>query len=173
MIDSTDLSPRLTAVFDIKGDGKMLITGSASRLYNVVPLEVINSYLLDEWNGFNAIDISLFIPGAGYVSPLGSLRPGQYWDYVDQGLIPEPDIEAYYRDEAIVGFEWQFSQNWAFSGQGDLVGARQPDGLDPAAGPQRPDLHPDRPALGLSGYAAGARVRGPGGGSAGRQSRAR
>jgi hypothetical protein len=119
VIDSTDLSPRLTAVFDIKGDGKMLITGSASRLYNVVPLEVINSYLLDEWNGFNAQDIFLFNPATnGYTIPIGSARPGAYWSYVDQGLIPEPDIEAYYRDEAIVGFEWQFSQNWAFSAKG-------------------------------------------------------
>jgi hypothetical protein len=25
----------------------------------------------------------------------------------------DPDIEAYYKDEAILGWEWQFSQNWA------------------------------------------------------------
>ncbi len=52
-------------MYDIKGDGKMLITGSASRLYTVYPLEIINAYLLDGWNGFNAYDIFLFVPGAG------------------------------------------------------------------------------------------------------------
>ena len=134
VIDSTDPSPRLTAVYDIKGDGKMLLTGAASRLYTVFPLEMVNSYLLDEWNGFNAQDIFLFIPGAGYVLPIGSARPGAFWSFVDQGLVPDPDIKPYYRDEAIVGFEWQFSTNWAFSAKGiwwelgDLVGSTRQRG---------------------------------------------
>ena len=118
VIDSTDPSPRFTGVFDVKGDGKMLITGTAARLYTVYPLETINAYLLDGWNGFNAYDIFLFIPGAGYVFPQGQVRPGRFWDYVDAGQIPEPEIDPYYRDEGVLGFEWQFSNNWAFSAKG-------------------------------------------------------
>ena len=34
------------------------------------------------------------------------------WDLDDAGVI-NTDIEAYYKDEAILGYEWQFSQNWA------------------------------------------------------------
>jgi hypothetical protein len=134
VIDSTDPSPRLTAVYDIKGDGKMLITGAASRLYTVFPLEIVNTYLLDRWNGFNARNLFLFVPGAGYVLPIGTERPGTYWSYVDSGAIPEPDIKPYYRDEAILGFEWQFSSNWAFSAKGiwwelgDLVGSTRQRG---------------------------------------------
>jgi hypothetical protein len=117
VIDSTDPSPRFTGVYDVKGDGKMLITGTAARLYTVYPLETINAYLLDGWNGFNAYDIFALGPN-GYTVPSGTVRPGRFWDYVDGGLIPEPDIDPYYRDEAVLGFEWQFSSNWAFSAKG-------------------------------------------------------
>ena len=117
VIDSQDLSPRFTGVYDVKGDGRMLFTLSAGRYYTHIPQEMVNSFLLDEWNGFNAEDRYFYVAPFGYVFPIGSVRPGRLWDLHDQGVI-NVDIDPYGRDEAVIGFEWQFSDNWAFSAKG-------------------------------------------------------
>jgi hypothetical protein len=50
------------------------------------------------------------------------------WDMVDQGIF-DIDIEPYYRDEMVLGYEWQFSNNWSVDAKGiwwridDLIGA--------------------------------------------------
>ena len=36
----------------------------------------------------------------------------------DAGVIPPIDLDPYYKDEVILGFEWQFSRNWAFDAKG-------------------------------------------------------
>lgn len=138
VIDSVDFSPRVSAVWDIKADGKQLITFSAGRYHTHIPQETVNTFLLDGWNGFNAEDrfqwnwLNMFfgLPGAytgllAHGSSLGcldaqacggsfaSFRPGTMWDYHDLGVI-NIDIEPYGRDEWVLGYEWQFSDNWAF-----------------------------------------------------------
>ena len=48
----------------------------------------------------------------GYTRSLGFVLPGLQYDLVDRGVF-DSDMEAYYKDEAILGWEWQFSRNWA------------------------------------------------------------
>ncbi|HUP24940.1 MAG TPA: TonB-dependent receptor, partial [Thermoanaerobaculia bacterium] len=113
VIDSADFSPRATAVYDVKGNGRMLFNASAGRYHTHIPQELINTYLLDEWNGFNAHDRFFYIAAlGGYVFPIGGVRPGAMWDLVDQGVL-DVEIDPYGRDELILGWEWQFSDNWA------------------------------------------------------------
>ena len=114
VIDSQDFSPRATMVYDVKGNGKMLFNLSAGRYHTHIPQELINTYLLDEWNGFNAHDRLFYVPALGnYVAPIGGVRPGEFWDLVDSGVLTDIDIDPYGRDELILGWEWQFTDNWA------------------------------------------------------------
>jgi hypothetical protein len=113
VIDSADLSPRATAVYDVSGNGRMLFSLSAGRYHTHIPQELINTYLLDRWNGFNAHDRFFYVAAlGGYRFPIGGTRPGAMWKLVDQGVL-DIDIDPYGRDEVILGWEWQFSNNWA------------------------------------------------------------
>ena len=166
VIDSSDLSPRFTAVFDVKGDGRMLFNVSAGRYYTHIPQEMVNSFLLDGWNGFNGEDryfwlgpengtlpqsfglssdtnvlciLQLFGP-CGYGIPIAAVRPGRLWELVDQGNL-NVDIEPYGRDDVVLGFEWQFSDNWALSAKGiywqtfnQITSQEQLDPFAPCAG---------------------------------------
>jgi hypothetical protein len=63
----------------------------------------------------------------GYSRLLRSFRPGEQFQLAKQGLLPAIDLEPYYKDEIIAGFEWQVSQNWAFDAKaiywelGDMI----------------------------------------------------
>jgi hypothetical protein len=107
----------------------MLFNVSAGRYHTHIPQELINTYLLDEWNGFNAHDRFFYVAAlGGYRFPIGGVRPGEMWDLVDQGVF-DVEIDPYGRDELILGWEWQFSDNWATKVRGiawetfDQIGA--------------------------------------------------
>ncbi len=135
VMDSTDISPRLSLSYDLSGDGSKLISFFAGRSYNQLPQQAINEYLQDQFNGYNGYERRLFLDCAfincgfgtgafpaplGYSVPgssLGFIRPGGQWDLVDAGVF-QSDIEPYHKDEAILGYEWQFSRNWAFDAKG-------------------------------------------------------
>ena len=131
VMDSTDISPRASMSYDIKGDGRQLITASAGRSFHQLPQEAVHEYMLDQFNGYNGYERRLYCSptnsflgnagflgntcrntGVGYTSTLGFVLPGVHWDLVDAGVF-DSDIEAYHKDEAILGYEWQFSRNWA------------------------------------------------------------
>ncbi|HVS63097.1 MAG TPA: TonB-dependent receptor, partial [Thermoanaerobaculia bacterium] len=133
VMDSTDVSPRVSVAYDISGDGRRLITGYVGRSYHQLPQQAINEYLQDQFNGYNGYERRLFldcayvacVPAAptlrfplplGYGFSLGFIRPGFMWDLVDAGVF-ESDLEPYHKNEAILGYEWQFSRNWAFDGK--------------------------------------------------------
>ena len=66
--------------------------------------------------------------GVGYNFPFRSFRPGEQFDLAEQGILdPEVDLDPYFKDEIIAGFEWQVSNNWAFDGKaiywelGDII----------------------------------------------------
>ena len=70
------------------------------------------------------------LPGCdsiGYNFLLRSFRPGEQFRLAEEGLLPEIDLDPYYKDEIIVGFEWQATQNWAFDAKalywelGDMI----------------------------------------------------
>ncbi len=56
------------------------------------------------------------------------MRPGTLFQLRRQGLI-DVDIEPYHRDEYVLGYEWQFTSNWALDVKGiywevdDLIGS--------------------------------------------------
>ena len=54
-------------------------------------------------------------------------RPGEQLRLAERGLIPELDLDPYFKDEIIAGFEWQVTRNWAFDAKaiywelGDMI----------------------------------------------------
>jgi hypothetical protein len=112
VFSSTDLSPRATAVYDVNADGRLLIKATAGRYYAQIPQDIINADLSVLPNGTNAFDefgwnpatllydrfLRRFVPGAATVV---------------NGL-----EDAYHKDEATLGVEWQFTDVWAFEARG-------------------------------------------------------
>ncbi|REJ86226.1 MAG: hypothetical protein DWQ30_00995 [Acidobacteria bacterium] len=165
VIDQLTWSPRFNMVYDVKGDGRQLITFNTGRFFVQTPQYLANSALQEGWNGAsNTYDLFMhaysaapalsflpttaacgFLAGLGlpigfpqgaYCFRLGSVRPGGLFDLVDSGLF-QLDIEPYHRDEVVIGYEWQFSDNWAFDAKGiywridNLIGTtlqRDPNG---------------------------------------------
>ncbi len=148
VVDSTNWAPRLSASYDVKGDGRMLFSVNAGRYFAQLNQQWINEHLMDQWNGYQGFDSYLFcdpidvalttaiFPGAlpgcekgvGYNYVFQFQRPGQYWDLVDAGVLNN-DIKPYHKDEIILGFEWQFSNNWVLDSKaifwelGNQIGA--------------------------------------------------
>ncbi len=154
VIDNFTLSPRFNAVYDIKGDGRQLITFNTGRFFVQTPQFLVNANLQEDWTGAsNTSDLRMHIssltpafhnlpvelacnivgqtsntPYGPYCFSLGSVRPGRMWELVDEGVYSS-DINPYHRDEFVLGYEWQFSDNWAFDAKGiywevdDLIGS--------------------------------------------------
>ena len=81
----------------------------------------------DQWNGYEGYEVWLFCdpteaavfcpnqagePKAGYNFAWSTLLPGRMWEGVEQGIF-EHSIDTYYKEEFILGMEWQFARNWA------------------------------------------------------------
>ena len=91
----------------------------------------------DQWNGYEGYEVWLFcdplealvfcpvpsrpdtiadgtagLPIAGYNFPWSTLLPGRMWEAVDSGIY-DHNIDTYYKEEFILGMEWQFARNWA------------------------------------------------------------
>jgi hypothetical protein len=147
VVDTETLEPRLAVSYDISGDSKKLLTLNIGRYYAQLNQQFTNEWLMEEWNGWNAYDdylycdgLDVFVqtaiaPGAlpgcengvGYNYVFRSFRPGEQFDLAEQGIIDPIDLDPYFKDEIIVGFEWQVSNNWAFDGKaiywelGDII----------------------------------------------------
>ncbi|MDX1382906.1 MAG: hypothetical protein R3190_04625, partial [Thermoanaerobaculia bacterium] len=48
----------------------------------------------------------------GYNFAWSTLLPGAMWDAIDLGIYPH-DLQTYYKEEIVVGMEWQYSRTWA------------------------------------------------------------
>jgi hypothetical protein len=157
VMDDLNWEPRLAATYDIKANGKMLASINAGRYHAQLNQQFISQWMQDLWTGSLGNDATIWCgdidvlvdtvlaPGAlggacsttGYRFPLSFTRTGGAWDWIDAGLW-EHDLEAYYKDEVMVGFEWQFANNWAFDAKGivyelgDMIGntiQRDPNGV--------------------------------------------
>jgi hypothetical protein len=138
VVDTTTVEPRISATYDVKGDGRMLLSFNTGRYYSQLNQQFTNEWLMEEWNGWNASDQWLYcsatdvafgavIPdptlqacaffGEGYTLPFQSFRPGRQFELAEMGFF-DVDLEPYYKDEVILGFEWQFNRNWAFDAKG-------------------------------------------------------
>ena len=146
VVDTETVEPRIAVSYDFKGDGRMLASLNVGRYYAQLNQQFTNRWLLDEWAGHNGEDqflwcdsLDVFLgqnglfgldpcaAGVGYNFPFRSFRPGVQFDLADAGIISPIDLDPYYKDEIILGFEWQFSRNWAFDAKaiywelGDMI----------------------------------------------------
>ncbi len=108
---STDLAPRLAAVYDASGNGRLLFKGTVGRYYHHIAQEVVNDEFTRKPNGVNAYN------EFGWNSATG------LYDIFRRTQIPAldtliTDINPYYKDEVTLGVEWQFSDLWAFKARG-------------------------------------------------------
>lgn len=126
VIDSTDVSPRLFAAYDFGGDGRTLLSLNLGRSYQHLPQDLVNNHLLEGWNGTNAWDrfiycdaaaaffLSYVCNGVGYTGLVGRQRPGAMWEQIDAGVIPNVDIEPYFKDEVDLSLRWALNPSWYF-----------------------------------------------------------
>ncbi len=144
VVDANNFAPRLSATYDIRGDGQMLFSANVGRYYAQLNQQWVQEHLRDNPNGeigsdqvtwlfCDFLDVTFGLPGCaqngvGYNFRLRELRSGRMWELVDQGYF-QSDIDPYYKDEVILGFEWQVAPNWALDVKGlwweldDMIGA--------------------------------------------------
>ncbi|MEM1247979.1 MAG: TonB-dependent receptor [Acidobacteriota bacterium] len=146
VFDATNVSPRIAITYDISGDGKTLLSLNTGRYYAQLNQQWTNEHLQDQWGGYAEYDDFLFCDAidvafgacseVGYNFFFRRIQPGRMWDLVDEGVW-DSDIDPYYKDEVILGFERQLSSNWAVDVKGiywelgDMIGATiqvSPDG---------------------------------------------
>ncbi len=106
--DSEDIAPRLSVVYDVNADGKLLVRGSVGRFYQNIGLDFAfrefsvlptgsQSYDRFDWNKktlrYDKFKFSR--------SPAGVTQTLQTVDHP-------------YKDQVTVGVDWQLAQNWVF-----------------------------------------------------------
>jgi hypothetical protein len=106
VLDSTDVTPRLAAIYDVQGSGRLLVKATAGRYLTHITQEFINAEFSTLPNGANSFDQFRWNPA--------TLR---YDIFVRTQLPPAGsrlvDVDPYYKDEVTAGFEWQMTPNWA------------------------------------------------------------
>jgi hypothetical protein len=108
VFSSTDVSPRLAAVYDVHADGRLLLKATAGRYYAQIPQDIINADLSVLPNGTNAFDELNWNPATlRYDVFVRRFSPGA-------GSVVNDLEDAYHKDEATAGVEWQFANLWAF-----------------------------------------------------------
>jgi len=143
VVDTLTIEPRFSMTWDLKGTGKMLANFNVGRYYAQLNQQFTNRWLLEDWAGHNAEDwflwcneadvallgdvVEFVCPGGvGYNFAWQSFRPGRQFELAELGFF-EVDLDPYYKDEIILGFEWQFAKNWAFDAKaifwelGDMI----------------------------------------------------
>jgi hypothetical protein len=105
--ESTDLAPRLAAVYDVGADGRLLIKATAGRAYQVIALNIVFQEFARKPTGDNAFD------------EFGWNPTTQRYDRFLRRALPALDaqiqaVEPYYKDEATLGLDWQIAPAWAF-----------------------------------------------------------
>ncbi len=106
VMDYQKVAPRLSAVYDLNADGRMLVKASVGRYYDYIGLGVVFTEFTAGANGENAYTQYGWNPETGL------------YDRFQRRVEPRDplasSVEPYYKDEISVGFDWQFSNNWVF-----------------------------------------------------------
>jgi hypothetical protein len=101
---STDLAPRLTAVYDVYGDSRLLVTAGAGRYTDWIPMDLAGRFN-EVPSGRNEWDQSTwYAPLQDFVLPQRVSAAGN---------IASNTIQPANKDEVTLGAEWQFHPNWA------------------------------------------------------------
>ncbi len=104
---SSDLAPRLALIYDLHGDGKLLLKGTGGRYYHHITQNIVNEDAARLDNGANSFDEFNWNPAT------------RLYDRFVRRVTPATnsifnDIDPYYKDEYTAGIEWQFAERWAF-----------------------------------------------------------
>ncbi len=154
VVDDSYVDPRINVTYDIKGDGRFLLTANYGQYHAMLNQAWIAGGgdvaggMHDQWNGYEGYEVWLFcdpieaivfcpVPDRadtrrdgtagmripGYNFAWSTLVPGLMWDATRpcrdgeaSGVdceIWDHDVETYYKEEAILGLEWQFAADWA------------------------------------------------------------
>jgi hypothetical protein len=110
VIAYTEWAPRASAVYDIHADGRLLARATAGRYYRNVGVDIATREFARLASGANEYDQYLWNSAT------------QRYDRFQQHIAPIneaqiPDLDPMYKDEVSAGFDWQFSDNWAFNSQ--------------------------------------------------------
>jgi hypothetical protein len=109
-VSYTKWAPRLALVYDVAGTGRLLLKGFAGRYYQIINQDFVSAEFGRLPNGRNLFD------------EFGWNAATQRYDIFVRRVVPVlnnfiPDIDPYYKDEATIGTEWQFTENWVFEAQ--------------------------------------------------------
>jgi hypothetical protein len=107
VLSSEDFTPRLAAIYDVRGDGRLLAKATAGRYLTHITQEFINAEFSTLPNGANSFDQYSWNPATR-----------RYDVFVRTQLPPAGtrvvDVEPYFKDEVTAGVEWQMTPRWAF-----------------------------------------------------------
>jgi hypothetical protein len=117
---STDIVPRATVVYDVKGDSRLLVTAGAGRYTDWIPMDMA-SYFNETPSGTAEYDQFLWVAAIQDFYPLGRVSPRN---------VGSNTLEPSYKDEFTLGAEWAFHPNWAFKTIGLYKETRDPYGMN-------------------------------------------
>jgi len=103
-VDATDVAPRASVVYDVKGDGRMLLSATAGRYVTAIPQNW--SALYNEMpSGTRFYDMYNWNPATeAYDIFVRSVLPGS---------VAVTEVDAWGKDEFALGFDWSFHPVWA------------------------------------------------------------
>jgi hypothetical protein len=104
---STNFAPRLAGTFDVGGNGKVLIKATAGRYYQEPGQDLFNEQYATQPNGTNQ-----FVQIAW--NPVTQRYDGRTQTTVPLLGFNPGTFDPYYKDEASLGVDYQFSDAWAF-----------------------------------------------------------
>ncbi|WP_049621882.1 TonB-dependent receptor [Frateuria defendens] len=114
------LAPRLGVTWDVFGDSTFKIYANAGRYHLAIPANVAirgasASLFASQWYTFTGVD-----PATGVPSGLTPVTGVLYSNGADGVTAPDPrsvaakNLQAYYQDEYILGFDKAINDRWAF-----------------------------------------------------------
>ena len=102
-----EIAPRVSAVYDINADGKMLVRASAGRYRDYIGLGLVFTEFTSGANGENVYDQFGYNPATE--------RYDIFQRRVEARDPLDSQVDPNYKDEFSVGFDWQFARNWVFT----------------------------------------------------------
>ena len=103
-----DLVPRLSAVYDVKADGSLLLRATAGRYTRIFPLDLAFQQFSVGPTGLNIYDQYGWNPAT------------QLYDVFQRHSETVPDfqipaLDPWYKNEVSLGVDWQIAKNWALT----------------------------------------------------------
>jgi outer membrane receptor protein involved in Fe transport len=105
------VAPRIGFTWDVARNGRSKLYGHYGRFYESVPLDInVRAFGNEQFQFYY-----FYFPDNGTTLPDVRTNPGIFfYEYpLGVGTSVDPDIEAMYSDEYVVGFEYEVATNWA------------------------------------------------------------